>query len=91
MKRLRFGVLVLIVGLSAVIITGLMLSSTNDAIAQGHDMQNMPGMNMSKSKPKGRKKRTAAKKRRPANKRQIGLRLLFGDAITPAVLVRLTT
>src|SRR2546430_3758941 len=39
---------------------------------QGRDMQNMPGMSMSQSKPKARKKRTTAKKRRPANKRQMG-------------------
>jgi hypothetical protein len=72
MKRSGFGAFVLMVGLSAVIITGLVLTSTDNAIAQGHDMQNMPGMNMSKSKPKARKKRAAAKKRRPPNKHRMG-------------------
>jgi len=68
MKRAGFGALVLMVGLSAIIIFGLVLTLMDNAIAQGQAMQNMPGMSMSKSKPKGRKKRTTTGKRKPAKK-----------------------
>jgi len=64
MKRLGFGAFIRVVGLSAIIITGLILSSTNNASPHGQDMQNMPGM--SKSKPAAQKKRTS--KRKPAKK-----------------------
>jgi len=53
-------------GLSAVIISGLIFSFTNNASTHGQDMQNMPGMNMSKSKPAAQKKRTS--KRKPTKK-----------------------
>src|SRR5437667_7885495 len=67
MKRLGFGAFIRVVGLSAVIITGLILSSTNNASPHGQDMQNMPGM--SKSKPAAQKKRTS--KRKPARKQNM--------------------
>src|SRR5437660_1259216 len=66
MNRLGFGAFIRVVGLSAVIITGLILSSTNNASPQTQDMKNMPGMNMSKSKPAAQRKRTS--KRKPAKK-----------------------
>jgi len=62
MKKSDFGAFVLMVGLSAIGISGLVLTSTEKGIAQGQGMQNMPGMNMSKSKPAAQKKRTAKKK-----------------------------
>jgi hypothetical protein len=55
-------------GLIAVVIIGLILSSILIVVAQGHDMQNMPGMKMSKSKAKVRRK-TAVKKRRVATRK----------------------
>src|SRR2546421_1114150 len=58
--------------LLGVLALSVLLGGVADSRLQGRDMQNMPGMNMSQSKPKARKKRTAAKKRRPANKRQMG-------------------
>ena len=72
MKRSGFGASVRIVGLSAIIFSGLVLTSTDSTIAQGQGMQNMRGMNMSKSKPKSRKKRTATKKGKPEKKHKIG-------------------
>src|SRR5205085_1533174 len=51
MNRLGLGAFIRVVGLSAVIITGLILSSTNNAISQGQDMRNMPGMNMPQTSP----------------------------------------
>src|SRR5437667_2664148 len=68
MKRSGFGASVRIVGVSAIIFSGLVLTSTDSTIAQGQGMQNMRGMNMSKSKPKSRKKRTATKKGKPEKK-----------------------
>ncbi len=62
MKKSDFGAFVLMVGLSAIGISGLVLTSTENGIAQGQGMQNMPGMNMSKSKPAAQKKSTAKKK-----------------------------
>ena len=66
MKWFSFRVFIQMAGLSALIISGLILSFTNNASTQGQDMQNMPGMNMSKSKPAAQKKRTS--KRKPAKK-----------------------
>jgi hypothetical protein len=63
MKRLSFCALILMAGLSTVIISGLIVTSTAAAVSQGHDMQNMPGMKMSKPKAKVSRK-TAVKKRR---------------------------
>ena len=60
MKKLGFSALNRMVGLSAVIIIGLILSSNSIASPQGHDMKNMPGM--SKSKPGAQKKRTSKRK-----------------------------
>jgi hypothetical protein len=62
MKRSKFCAFILMSGLSAVIIIGLLLSSVVIVVAQGHDMH-MPGMKMSKPKAKVRRK-TAVKKRR---------------------------
>jgi len=45
-----------------------MLSSSAKAVAQGHDMQNMPGMKMSKPEAKANQK-TAVKKRRVATRK----------------------
>src|SRR5437773_10527280 len=62
MKKSDFGAFVLMAGLSAIGISGLVLTSTENGIAQGQGMQNMPGMNMSKSRPAAQKKSTAKKK-----------------------------
>src|SRR5438128_1250900 len=64
MKGLGLCAFIGVGGLSAVIITGLILSSTNHASPDGQDMQNMP--EMSKSKPAAQKKRSS--KRKPAKK-----------------------
>src|SRR5436309_569905 len=53
MKKSGFGAFVLMVGLSAIGISGLVLTSTENGIAQSQGMQNMPGMNMSNTKPTG--------------------------------------
>src|SRR2546429_6140213 len=66
MKKSGFGAFVLMVGLSATGISGLVLTSTENGIAQGQGMQNMPGMNLSQSKPAAQKKKTSKKK--PAKK-----------------------
>src|SRR5436853_2440604 len=66
MKKSGFGAFVLMVGLSATGISGLVLTSTENGIARGQGMQNMPGMNLSQSKPAAQKKRTSKKK--PAKK-----------------------
>jgi hypothetical protein len=55
-------------GLIAVVIIGIILSSIVMTVAQGHDMQNMPGMKMSKPKAKVRRK-TTVKKRRVATRK----------------------
>jgi len=53
-------------------IIGLILtSSPNVVVAQGHDMQNMPGMKMSKPKAKVSRKTTIRKKRVTTRKRRI--------------------
>ncbi len=81
MKRLRFAAVIHMIGISVVIITVLILSilsSSTRAMAQGHDMKNMPGMKMSKAKAKAarkasaKKKRVATRKRRPAKKHDMG-------------------
>src|SRR6266508_4575372 len=78
MKRLRFAAVIHMMGISVVIITVLILSSSIRAMAQGHDMKNMPGMKMSKPKAKAarkasaKKKRVATRKRRPAKKHDMG-------------------
>lgn len=77
MKGFSFGTSVRLIGLSTVIITGLILSSSGNAGPQGHDMQNMPGMNMSKSKPKTTRKKSSARRksstrRRSAKKHNMG-------------------
>jgi hypothetical protein len=46
MQRLSFGTLIRLWGLSALIVTGLIVTSTTNALGQGNDMQNMPAMNM---------------------------------------------
>ncbi len=78
MKRLSLGAFIRICGLSVVIIIGLVLTSTASVIAQGHDMQNMPGMKMPKPKAKANRKtadktkRVATRKRRPTQKHDMG-------------------
>lgn len=67
MKWFSFRVFIRMAGLSAVIITALILSSTNNASPQGHDMQNMPGMKM--SKPKANAKRKSARRKRTRRRR----------------------
>jgi len=66
MKLFSFRVFIRMASLSAVIISGLILSFSNNASTHGQDMKNMPGMNMSKSKPAAQKKRTS--KRKPTKK-----------------------
>jgi hypothetical protein len=68
MKRSNFCAFILMSGLSAVVIIGLIPSTIVIVVAQGHDMQNMPGMKMSKPKAKVRRK-TAVKKRRVAKRK----------------------
>lgn len=74
MKGLRFGALLGTFAICAVIVTGLMTSSV-EALPQGHDMSKMPGMKMSKPKAKRktatRKKRAGTRKRRSAMKHQM--------------------
>src|SRR6266404_430744 len=67
MKRSSVGAFIRMLGLSAVIILGLILTSAQLAVAQGHDMQNMPGMKMPKTKAKATRK-AAPRKRRVARK-----------------------
>ena len=72
MKSLNAGAFIHLSGLSAVMIIGLTLtSSPNVVVAQGHDMQNMPGMKMSKPKAKVSRKTTIRKKRVTTRKRRI--------------------
>jgi hypothetical protein len=77
MKRLSFGALIRVWGLSALIVTGLIVTPTTNALGQGHDMQGMSGMKMPKPKSKPRrkaaprKKRVAARRRPPAKKHQM--------------------
>jgi hypothetical protein len=73
MQRLSFGRLIRVWGLSALIVTGLIVTSTTNALGQGNDMQNMPGMKMPKAESKASrkarpKKKRVARKRRPAKK-----------------------
>jgi hypothetical protein len=68
MKRLSFAILRKI-AIAGFIVIGLIISSSSAGMSQGHDMQNMPGM--SKSKP-AKKKRTSARKRKPAAKHDMG-------------------
>lgn len=67
MKRISFGAFVIMAGLGAVIIIGQILTSADSAMAQGQDMQNMPGMKM--PKPKAKVTKAAPKKRRVARKK----------------------
>jgi hypothetical protein len=71
MKRLSVGAFIRLSGLTAVIIVGLILTSTTSVLAQGHDMQNMPGMKMSKPKAKASRKTTVKKKRVATRKSRI--------------------
>ena len=59
MQRLSFGTLIRVWGLSALIVTGLIVTSTTSALGQGNDMQNMPGMKMP-AKPSSSPKQSAA-------------------------------
>lgn len=74
MKGLRIGALIAIIAIWAVVFTGLVVS-TVEAMAQGHDMSKMPGMNMSKPKAKrktaSKRRRSATRKRPPAKKHQM--------------------
>ena len=77
MQRLSFGTLIHVWGLSALIVTGLIVTATTNALGQGNDMQNMPGMKMPKAKSKASrkaapKKRRVARTRRPAKKHRHG-------------------
>src|SRR5258708_1933961 len=63
MKSLSFGAFIPMLGLSAFIILGLILTSAQLAVAQGHDMQNMPGMKMPKAKAKATRKAAPGKRR----------------------------
>ena len=58
-------------GDGALIVTGLIVTSTTNALGQGNDRQNMPGMTRPKAKSKASrkarpKKKRVARKRRPA-------------------------
>ena len=68
MKRSKFFAFVRMLGLSAAVIIGLILSSIVIVVAQGHDMHNMPGMKTSKPKAKVHRK-TGVKKRRVATRK----------------------
>ncbi len=66
MQRLSSGVLIRAWGISALIVTALIVTGTlNYALVRGQDMQNMPGMSK-KSSPQ--KKRAPTRKRKPAKK-----------------------
>jgi len=76
MQEFIRGAFIRLSGLSALIICGLILTWTMTAVAQGHDMKNMPGMKMGNPKPKtgpkaAPKKRRVAGNRRPANRHQM--------------------
>ena len=77
MKGLRIGASIAIIAICAVVFTGLVVS-TVEAMAQGHDMIKMPGMNMSKPKAKrttasktSKRRRSATRKRPVAKKHQM--------------------
>lgn len=60
------------VGLGAIIVTGLIFSSNDFGRAHAQDMKNMPGMRMPKPKPKARRKRRRTRKptsKRPATRK----------------------
>lgn len=75
MKGLRFGAMIAMIAICAVVVTGLMISSV-EGMAQGHDMSKMPGMKMSKPKANrktaNKKRRGTTRKRRPAKKHRMG-------------------
>ena len=70
MKRSTLGAFIRMWGLSAIIIIGLILTSTVSAVAKGNDMQNMPGMKMPKPKAKANRKTAVKKKRAAQGKRR---------------------
>ena len=77
MQRLSFGTPIHVWGLSVLIVTGLIVTSTTSALGQGNDMQNMAGMKMPKAKSKASrkttpKKRRVARTRRRAKKHRMG-------------------
>jgi hypothetical protein len=76
MQRLSFGTLIRVWGLSALIVTGLIVTATTTN-ALGQDMQNMPGMKMPNSKSKTSRK-AAPKKRRVARKRRLAKKHRMG-------------
>ena len=78
MQRLSFGTLIRVWGLGALIVTGLIVTSTTTALGQGNDMQNMPGMKMPKAKSKGSRKATP-KKRRVARTRRLAKKHRMGN------------
>src|SRR5882724_10426543 len=63
MRKLNVGAFIRLLGLSASIIIALILTPTASVSAQGHDMQNMPEMKMSKPKAKANRKPAVKKKR----------------------------
>src|SRR4030095_1675281 len=75
MKGLRIGALIAIIAICAAVFTGLVVS-TVEAMTQGHDMSQMPGMKMSKPKAKRKTakktKRGTTSKRRAAKTHQMG-------------------
>jgi hypothetical protein len=64
--KLHLEAFIRMAGLSALIVTVLIFTFSSNALAQGHDMQNMPGMKM--PKPKARVTKAAPGKRRVARK-----------------------
>lgn len=75
MQKSASAAFIRLLGMSALIIVGLMLPSTKTVVAQIHDMHNMPGMKMGKPKPKRRRKAAAksTRKRRVARKPNAGI------------------
>jgi hypothetical protein len=79
MQRLGLGAVIRMRGLSALIVTGLIVTATTtNALGQGHDMQNMPGMKMPKAKSKASRKATP-NKRRVARKRRLAKKHRMGN------------
>ena len=68
MQRLSFGALIRVWGISALIVTGLIVTTTSTNIL-GQDMQNMPGMKMPKAKSTAATRKAVPKKRRQTRKK----------------------
>lgn len=70
--------------IKALAVAGLILTLISSAVPQGHDMHKMPGMKMSRSKPKDRRKATPKRKRAAASKRRSPRTHEMGNMKMPA-------